>query len=799
MLKTPPKPKNRNLVTLLATRLLAAHSDSPIFWYDPACQFADVIERVRAVLVKEERQLLDVREVKLFDVRLAWDGNDDPLRGYVVYIPAKAPPEPIAELAKCFGRRIEITVAELLAEAGIRCGDADRELVAQHAELLLRFWDRIPHKAWDVGNVSLGLACAIRDLRVADPIEVAFAEVRRIASKPSLLNNDAASDVSEQFVREVLVEELGIRDAAPRALMRRLVAVDFLDTSWGRTACADICEPSAVSYFQGLAARVASDLKIVRKLASGFEEELSKLGMTLDRFDDSDLRRLRLFSRASDIRFARLQQELEGTDVHALLPRLRELLIDPSGDVEWESFVAAAQLDEDIQRETAWIDAESPDFQTYVLAYAERWWRIDRAYRQAMERSNGKLRRALQWKYRSWLSFVNLAFQRRLGDMPTWKWQHAQRDLGEVFAKVPDGTAIVVCDALRYEMAASLSENLDERLQIGRSWCLASLPSITEVGMSALLPSADRIRVDLVPQPDGNRAPLSVFVGDRETTSKTARTKVWKAAGFHVYDADDIANAVPSEKRVIVFHGAIDQAGEKLQNESYEHFRTILDSLKMLLLRLLETFACVIVTADHGFLTLPEESTSIKVIGDPIPDALKKRRYRVGRGLDTLEATLLRSSEDLGMLGSLSFQFPLGDAVFQAPGALTFMHGGISLQELVVPVLTLTHHSRADTMPLATVTFPKALRSQAVSVTLRLGEDAKPSDRVALEVIVEGRTQCLKEQTISEAPMPEGCPSERRLVGALDAMPKVGTIVTVLVRHVGGAVLGRVKLPFEER
>jgi hypothetical protein len=47
------------------------------------------------------------------------------------------------------------------------------------------------------------------------------------------------------------------------------------------------------------------------------------------------------------------------------------------------------------------------------------------------------------------------------------------------------------------------------------------------------------------------------------------------------------------------------------------------------------------------------------------------------------------SGAELGYQTDLDFIFPRGLAVFKSGGDLAFHHGGCSLQEMVVPVITL--------------------------------------------------------------------------------------------------------------
>jgi len=65
------------------------------------------------------------------------------------------------------------------------------------------------------------------------------------------------------------------------------------------------------------------------------------------------------------------------------------------------------------------------------------------------------------------------------------------------------------------------------------------------------------------------------------------------------------------------------------------------------------------------------------------------RRVFAGRGGKTPAACLRVSGPELGYESDLDFVFPRGLAVFRAGGDLAYHHGGLSLQEMVIPVLTL--------------------------------------------------------------------------------------------------------------
>jgi len=97
-----------------------------------------------------------------------------------------------------------------------------------------------------------------------------------------------------------------------------------------------------------------------------------------------------------------------------------------------------------------------------------------------------------------------------------------------------------------------------------------------------------------------------------------------------------------------------------------------------------------VVTADHGHLFGPRRGDDMKI--DP-PEAGETvdlhRRCWVGRGGTTPSSCVRFRASDLGYEGTdLELVVPKGTSVFKAGGNLAFHHGGLSLQEMVIPVVT---------------------------------------------------------------------------------------------------------------
>ncbi len=101
-------------------------------------------------------------------------------------------------------------------------------------------------------------------------------------------------------------------------------------------------------------------------------------------------------------------------------------------------------------------------------------------------------------------------------------------------------------------------------------------------------------------------------------------------------------------------------------------------------------FSNIMITADHGFLyqhrPLDESSFSVaEPIGDEV--LVKNRRFVVGRGLKETAGLKLWKADQLGLGGDLNTAIPNSVNRLRLSGSGSrFVHGGASLQEIVVPV-----------------------------------------------------------------------------------------------------------------
>ena len=271
-----------------------------------------------------------------------------------------------------------------------------------------------------------------------------------------------------------------------------------------------------------------------------------------------------------------------------------------------------------------------------------------------------------------------------------------QRDFYRSYIQKADNRIfVIISDALRYEVAAELTEQLrrETQAQVELSGVQGIFPTITKFGMAALLPHKE-LTAEL------RNDKLCVFA-DGSLTESNYRDKILKAADPEstALKYDDIVKAKRAERSewvkgknvVYIYHDTIDAAGHTDDADVFPACDEAIQEIKNLIRIIVNDFGAthIIITADHGFLYTYEPLTENDKVDKSSfggRDVEYGRRYAIMRegaqpeyllpvkflgGKTEYEAFTPRESVRIKMTG----------------GGLNFVHGGISLQEMVVPVV----------------------------------------------------------------------------------------------------------------
>ena len=258
---------------------------------------------------------------------------------------------------------------------------------------------------------------------------------------------------------------------------------------------------------------------------------------------------------------------------------------------------------------------------------------------------------------------------------------------------------VIISDALRYEVAAELAEQLRRETQaaVDLKSMQSAFPSTTKYGMAALLPHK-HIYTEIKGQDKTEH--LSVMI-DGQSSESPNRDKILKAANQNsvaikykdviVMKRADRQALVKGMDVVYIYHDAVDEAGH-LETAVFEACDTAIEEIKNLVRIIVNDFggANILITADHGFLYTHKplkEDDKVNL------DSQADQQIEIGR-----RYAIMQSGYQSPYL--MPVKFILGDnphyngfapreniRIKTKGGGMNYVHGGISLQELVVPLI----------------------------------------------------------------------------------------------------------------
>lgn len=256
-------------------------------------------------------------------------------------------------------------------------------------------------------------------------------------------------------------------------------------------------------------------------------------------------------------------------------------------------------------------------------------------------------------------------------------------------------TAYFLVDALRYEMGVDLAGRLGRDGEAACEPYLGILPGITEVGMAALMPGAEE-GMELA---DRN-GKLAVLVRGRVSGGPAERAELIRSRYPSAVDLtlDDLlelstrklGRRLEGANLVVVRSRELDEFGEGGNDrQAHKYMSDILDDLARASRALARVgFERQVFTADHGYLFLREADLANKVDPPGGHTVCLRRRSWAGRGGRTGADLVRVPSVKLGIAGELELAFPVGLGVFILGGG-GYCHGGLTLQEMVIPVVSV--------------------------------------------------------------------------------------------------------------
>lgn len=724
---------SEHLVGLIAKQV---EEKSLVVWYDPGADYRTVAERLEipgTTIARYDGSFLKLRR----EIDPLLNGLEAPK--LVVYVPA--------EQADTHHALVELEAAGVVMQPGqqpFKCntrlalvarnalknviGDenaAEVEKQVDQGKLTLKDVEALGTKGQDI---TKGVVSIIFETGNSQEVALTFlASVRldgeiekksAISELVNLLRNTfgvelpdkgTLANVRERLTRHILLTDLivGLANKVPSSL----ASIKIAETAAAQVACTGLARNW----------RLRRDVRENYITASQKVEQdfsLSKLD-----FDDEKIIAIETFLAGERALLRHLEESLLEKATDELLVLAKSRLASfwaeamPSIQAHWALIAAIAEVLLEAVRVEKSLKKPPTTIPALVKAYADGdspWCLLDSHHRHMASRwfkfeagdDNGSLEKLVLNADRRYTHVGSELARHFIGQFQKAKHPSKgvlrQVDLfdTEVQPKVKVAkTAYVWVDALRFEMARELVEVLKEDFDLGLQPAVAMMPTITEIGMASLLPKASQ-SAKVVSVGNGK---LAVEIAGTVIKDRKDRINFIKAhAGVPVFDmkldelfpkpTKKLRDGIQAAQLVLVTSQEIDEFGEKDTKLARMLMDTMLDQLRRCVRILRDAgIKTIIIAADHGYLFAEEVGEDMKIDAPGGNTADLHRRVWIGEG-GSIDASFMRSPlRSLGVDCDFDIATPWNFAVFKvAGGNLNYFHGGLSPQELIIPVLTLT-------------------------------------------------------------------------------------------------------------
>ncbi|WP_424357121.1 PglZ domain-containing protein [Methanocella sp. MCL-LM] len=386
-----------------------------------------------------------------------------------------------------------------------------------------------------------------------------------------------------------------------------------------------------------------------------------------------------------------------------------------TGKVQWYQLVIMASVASLLYRNDG-VEKQWRNTADAVQWYVNDGWKVDLESENIFKENPGipgilynvivKLRKA----YLRHLDRVNVTFSELLAtsDLEDTKLKYAGEQIKDLVeaSTTKNPVAVVVLDACRYDLGQSIAYKLNEGEPEPRASVepvLAPIPTATPIGMPFCLPGIiDKIHVDRSPK--GDTGLLVTADGFDKDLTIAAERREWLKSVYKLKDkqfvsVNDILDpgkssdiSVKSLGRLLFVYGDdFDTQGHEGQLKltgSEDHVERYALAVKRLRNM---GYSTVVIVTDHGFFHWepdPDEVEPEKPSGEVL---WLSRRAAVGIGLSHKNAIKLKVPKS-----DLECMVPRSVNSFKTYGSLGFFHGGTTLEELIIPVVTARWPKKAQ-------------------------------------------------------------------------------------------------------
>lgn len=314
---------------------------------------------------------------------------------------------------------------------------------------------------------------------------------------------------------------------------------------------------------------------------------------------------------------------------------------------------------------------------------------------------------------------------------------------------------VIISDGLLYECAKELLDNLDldEKCDAKMYHMLSALPSETTLGMACLLPHKEitvdenlGIYVDGMPCGNSTKERQSIL------QSYIPRSICLEFDTVMAAKKEEIREYFKEKDVIYIYQNQIDIRGEnvKSENEVFQACQEAIRELQELMHRITGYVSATryLITSDHGFIYKRDKLKECdKISLDKKEISCVAKRYMLTYFESNHDALVSRGLAYLSSRNKIKVTTPKGMDIIKARGGgQNYVHGGSSLQEMVIPVVKVKTLTRKPVTGMVTVEL-SSFASKITNIEVRLefmqmepvSDTLKPRKIVAFFVDGQGR------------------------------------------------------------
>ena len=383
----------------------------------------------------------------------------------------------------------------------------------------------------------------------------------------------------------------------------------------------------------------------------------------------------------------------------------------------YEALSYGSSLLDEIRKSNLTIASPAEGFEKYV----RQLYQVDLLYRKYIYYSE-------KTEHQSILKDLTLKIEKAYGNSFLLKlgdnWQHAIDSMQEwkidpvtgqkeffrrwvePYIKRDNRIFVIISDAFRYESAVELREMILQKNTYTAELdaMLGSLPTYTQLGMASLLPHKSLTF---------NEKTDTVFVDGQSSQGTPNRTKIlqkYKPESIAIVAEDFLKMKAKTQGRefikpyniIYIYSNHIDKTGDDKTSEC-DVFKATIDEFDYLMKIIKQITGMngtnMLITSDHGYLYQQNrlDATDFTEF-TPAGEVYKtSRRFVIGKNLSSNSSVKKWKGKQLGFDDETEVLIPNSINRLRIQGAGSrFVHGGASLQEIVIPVLEINKSHNSD-------------------------------------------------------------------------------------------------------